>query len=51
MLCQLVDGYHLPADTVRNPRRLEFPVLYVFDIKLYVSVISFFLYTETAADS
>jgi hypothetical protein len=51
MLCQLVDGYHLPADMVQNPRRLESPVLDMFDIKIYNSVISVFLYTEAAADS
>ena len=52
VLCQLVYGYHFPADMMQNPRRHEFPVLSMFDIKLYSSVtLVFFLYIETAADS
>jgi len=50
VLCQLVYGYHFPADTMKHPRRHESPVLCRFDIKLYSSV-TFFLYTETTADS
>lgn len=51
VLCQLVYGYHFPADMMQNPRRHESPVLYRFDIKLYSSVTFVFLFTETAADS
>ena len=51
VLCQLIYSYHIPADTVQNPRRHESPVLYRFGIKLYSSVTFVFLYTETAADS
>ena len=50
MLCQLVYGYHFPADKIQNPRSHESPVLCMFDIKLYSSVTFVFLYTETAAD-
>jgi hypothetical protein len=51
VLCQLVYGYHFPADMMQNPRRHESLVLSMFDIKLDSIVTFVFLYTETAADS
>jgi len=43
VLCQLLYGYHFPADTMKHPRRHESPVLSRFDIKLYSSVTCFLL--------